>query len=99
MLNELVRVYPESLWVKDYCGRSAMELVEILQLMLHEEEEEEEGRHVVEEEMKPSLKCMDSAFLSRLMFLRLKWRRKCSVMMISSVNTSNKLQRQTSKLP
>ena len=53
VLNELVRSYPESLWVPDDSGRTAMELVEILQNMMQDdEEEEEEGRQTVKE-MKP----------------------------------------------
>ena len=42
ILNELVRVYPESMWIADEGGRTAMELVEIVQVMQRQEKEEEE---------------------------------------------------------
>eukprot|EP00985_Skeletonema_marinoi_P016191 scaffold8640_cov135-Skeletonema_marinoi.AAC.3 len=54
VVNELVRVYPEALWTSDDSGRTAMELVEILQQM---QNNEEEGRQKRLEE--PSLKSGD----------------------------------------
>lgn len=42
VLNELVRVWPESLWVPDDRGRTAMELVDILQRMMQDENDDEE---------------------------------------------------------
>ena len=46
VINELVREFPESLWVEDESGRTAMELVEILQVQKNKDE-------------KRSLECVD----------------------------------------
>ena len=59
VLNELVRVYPESMWIPDEGGRTAMELVEILQLVQsnqEEEDEEEEDERQLKREVQPLLK-------------------------------------------